>query len=258
MAWRLDVEVLLVDVGVAGDLSAAPTAPRHPLRPAKVRAGTANLCREPAMRRDEAERALAVGAACADELIAAGHRLLAVGEIGIANTTAAAALVCAFTGAAPPTVVGRGTGVSDETWRRKVAVVEAALTRHRGVVAAAKRDPLGALAALGGLELAAIAGFCLAAARAHTPVVLDGFLTAASALVAATWHPTLPHGLLLSHASVEPGAALAASALGLRPLLDLELRLGEGTGAVLAVELVRTALHLERAMSPLATAGIQR
>jgi len=249
---RLGVALALVDVGVANDLSMAPVQPVVPLARRRVRAGTANLLREPAMSLDEAHQAMQVGEDTARRAIADGHELLAAGEIGIGNTTAAAALVCALTNADPEHVVGSGTGISTEVRLRKVRVVAEALRVHERRAA----GPLVTLACFGGLELAAMAGFFLAAARARKPVVVDGFLASAAALVARAFDTNILGYLFLSHASAERGASVAAAALGKRPLLDLGMRLGEGTGAVLAIDLVRTALALQHGMATFATAGI--
>ena len=251
IARRLGVEVVLVDVGVAGDLSAAPIEPIVPLVRAKVRGGTANLRDQPAMRKDEAEAAIAVGARVARETIARGADLVALGEIGIGNTTSAAALICAFTGASPADVVGRGTGVDDATLAVKERVVVEALARS-----ASSSHPIERLASLGGLELAAMAGFALEAARRRTPIVLDGFLAAAAAIVAKAIDPGVVPYFLASHASAERGHRIALGHLGLTPLFDLGLRLGEGTGAVLAIDLVRTAITTQLEMATFATAGL--
>ncbi|HEX7479047.1 MAG TPA: nicotinate-nucleotide--dimethylbenzimidazole phosphoribosyltransferase [Polyangiales bacterium] len=251
MTRRLGVELALVDVGVAGDLSAVPTHPVVPLVHAKVCAGTANLRRTQAMTRAQAQAALRVGADTARRAIDAGHVLLAVGEIGIGNTTAAAALVCVLANALPAEVVGHGTGIDEAIRLRKAQVVQDALALH----ALDRSDVLGVLAAVGGFELAAMSGFMLAAAARRTPVVLDGFLAAAAALVAQGFDPRVTDYLLASHASAERGAAIASAALGAAPLLDLGMRLGEGTGAVLALDLVRTAVHTQLSMASFATAG---
>ena len=257
IAGRLGVEIALVDVGVAGDLSGLPTAPRVPLVSARVRAGTGNIRREQAMTRDDAAAAMRVGEATAARAVADGHELLAVGEIGIGNTTAAAAMVCLFAAAAPDDVVGRGTGIDEATRLHKVRVVEDALRRHDFMTPGAE-DQLGILASLGGLELAAIAGFLLEAARLRKPVVLDGFLATAAALAAKAFHPGVVDFVLLSHASAERGAAVASAALGQTPLFDLGMRLGEGTGAVLGLDLVRTAIEVQMSTATFATAGIVR
>jgi nicotinate-nucleotide--dimethylbenzimidazole phosphoribosyltransferase len=248
MARRYGVDLTLVDAGVAGDLSHAPTAPVVPLVRAKVRAGTANLRTSDAMTRVEALAAIALGARVFRDHGAAD--LVAMGEVGIGNTTAAAALVCALTGASPGAVVGRGTGIDDRTAARKVGVVEEAIARI------GSRDPIDVLAAVGGLELAAMAGFALEAARAKVGVVLDGFLAGAAALVASALDPRVRPYFVASHASAERGHRIALEALGLTPLLDLGLRLGEGTGALVAMDLVRTAVTTQLEMATFATAGM--
>ncbi len=180
------------------------------------------------------------------------------GSVGIGNTTAAAALVCVFSPAAPREVVGHGTGIAEDVRARKVAVVEDALRRHafEAPGASPALDPLGPLASLGGLELAAMVGFLLEAARLRKPVVLDGFLATAAALAARAFDPRVVDYVLLSHASAERGAAIASAVLGKTPLLDLGMRLGEGTGAALALDLVRTAVDVQASMATFATAGI--
>jgi nicotinate-nucleotide--dimethylbenzimidazole phosphoribosyltransferase len=206
------------------------------------------------MTREEAVQALEVGISVATDLIAAGHRCLLTGDMGIANTTASAALIAAFTGAGAQAVTGRGTGIDDATHAHKVQVVSAALERHAQVVAAG--DPIEVLAALGGLEHAAIAGYMLAAAAHRVPVVLDGVIAGAAALVAAALAPAVVDACVAGHRSAEPAHAIALDALGLVPLVDLGLRLGEGTGAVLALPLVRGAVAVLREMATFDSAGV--
>jgi nicotinate-nucleotide--dimethylbenzimidazole phosphoribosyltransferase len=253
LARRHRVAVTLVDVGIAGDLSAAPTEPEVLLFRESIRAGTGNLRHEPAMTRGEALAAMAVGARTADRCIDSGARILGTGEIGIGNTTAAAAMVCALTGASPGDVVGLGAGVDEGTRARKIAVVAEALRRRTSD----PPDPVGVLASVGGLELAAIAGLALRSAERGVPLVLDGFLAGASALVAHALRPEAVRFFLASHESAERGSGVVLAALGLRALLSLEMRLGEGTGAVLGIELVRSAVALQRDMATFATAGIR-
>lgn len=252
MATTVGVDIVLVDVGVSGDLTAAPIAPRVPLQSRRVRAGTANLMREPSMSRMEAEAAIAAGAAVARTVVEEGADVVLLGEIGIGNTTAASALICHLTGETASRVVGRGTGIDDKVWARKVRVVEQALALHEHAV----RDPIDALASFGGLEIAALAGCALAASRFGVPVVLDGLVTNAAALVAVALDAAVRRSLLASHRSPEPGASVALQHLGLGPLLDLGLRLGEGTGAVLAASLLRVAVATQLSMATFATAGI--
>lgn len=247
IAAQTRAEVCVVDVGVAADLPPGPG-----LLSRKVRAGTADMTAEPAMSRAEALRALEVGIEIARELVAAGNRCLLTGDMGIANTTASAALVAAFTGAEPEDVTGRGTGIDDTTWARKVGVVRAALARHRPDAA----DPMGVLAAVGGLEHAALAGFMLGAGSLRTPVLLDGVIACSAALAAKALAPDVVHALVAGHLSTEPGARRALAALGLRPLIDLDLRLGEGSGAALALPIVQSAARVLRDVATFDSAGV--
>jgi nicotinate-nucleotide--dimethylbenzimidazole phosphoribosyltransferase len=240
-AAQVGAEVVVVDVGVAAELAVVPG-----LLPRKIRPGTADLTQGQAMTRDEAIAALEVGIETARDLVAAGNRCLLTGDMGIANTTASAALIAVFTGADPAAVTGYGTGIDEEMHRHKIAVVAEALALHRPDPA----DPVGVLAAVGGLEHAALAGFLLGAAALRVPVVLDGVIAGAAALVAAALAPEATHGWFAGHRSAEPGHAYALDSLGLRPLVSLDLRLGEGTGALLALPLVQAAA---RALAEVAT-----
>ncbi|MGI9006509.1 MAG: nicotinate-nucleotide--dimethylbenzimidazole phosphoribosyltransferase [Streptosporangiaceae bacterium] len=246
-AAQIGARVLVVDVGVLADLPEADGLVRR-----KVRPGTADMTAGPAMQRAEAERAIAVGIETAAALAGAGHDCLITGDMGIANTTPAAALIAAFTGASPAEVTGRGTGVDDATLERKVAVVTEALDRHRPDPA----DPVGVLAAVGGLEHAALAGFVLGAAAHRLPVVLDGVIAGSAALAAAALAPDAAAAMVAGHLSTEPGARAALAHLGLRPLLSLDLRLGEGSGAALAVPLVQSAARLLHDVATFDSAGV--
>ncbi len=240
-------DVLVVDVGVGIPLHGGPN-----LLDANVRRGTRDLTVEPAMTADEARTALETGISVAGALVDAGTRCLLTGDMGIANTTPAAALIAAFTGADPAQVTGRGTGIDDGTHAHKVAVVAAALARHRPDPA----DPVAALAAVGGLEHAALAGFILGAAQRRVPVVLDGVIAAAAALVAAALAPDAVAAMVAGHRSAEPGAGVALARLGLTPLLDLGMRLGEGTGAVLALPIVAGAVRVLHDVATFDAAGV--
>lgn len=246
-AGQVGAQVVVVDVGVAGELDPVPGLLRR-----KVRAGTRDLAVEPAMTRAEAVRALEVGIDVARALVLAGNRCLLTGDMGIANTTASAALIAAFTRRDAAEVTGRGTGIDDAMLAHKTAVVRAALALH----AVDPADPVGVLAAVGGLEHAAIAGFVLGAAALRVPVVLDGVIAGAAALVAAGLAPDCLDACVAGHRSAEPGHAVALAALGLRPLVDLELRLGEGTGAVLALPLVQAAVAALAQMATFDSAGV--
>jgi len=246
-----DIELYVADVGVASPIP-GPAATHPRLITAPVRAGTANFLREPAMSRAEAEHAIDVGARLATDAAREGVELLGAGEMGIGNTTAAAAVVAALTGAAAEDVVGRGTGVDAAGLARKIAVVRGALVRHRPD----RNDPVGVLAAVGGLEIAALAGLMLGAAARRVPVVVDGFISGAAALVAVRIVPRVRDYLCFSHLSAERGHRVVCEALDARPLLDLGLRLGEGTGAALAIDLVRAAVRLQSEMATFASAGV--
>jgi nicotinate-nucleotide--dimethylbenzimidazole phosphoribosyltransferase len=186
---------------------------------------------------------------------APGSGCLVTGDMGIGNTTASAALVCAFTGAAPEAATGRGTGVDDRTWERKVAVVTRAVRRLPGPPSTPE-EALAVLAEIGGLEHAALAGFMLGAAVHQIPVLLDGAIAGAAALVAAALCPAALDYAVAGHVSHEAGHALALQHLGLRPLLGLDLRLGEGTGALLALPLVTSAARALRDVATFDSAGV--
>ncbi|WP_239516670.1 nicotinate-nucleotide--dimethylbenzimidazole phosphoribosyltransferase [Streptomyces sp. ICC4] len=246
-ANQVGAEVCVIDVGVAGDLPATPG-----LLPRKVRPGTADLSVGPAMTREEAVAAIEVGIETARDLVAAGNKALLTGEMGIANTTVSAALISVFTGVDPAEVTGRGTGINDETHARKVEVVRRALELHQPDPA----DPIGVLAAIGGLEHAAIVGLLLGGASLRTPVILDGVSAGAAALVARAIAPESLSACIAGHRSAEPGHVAALNKLGLRPLVDLDLRLGEGTGGLLALPLVQSAARAMHEVATFDSAGV--
>lgn len=247
--------VVAVDVGVAGPIpQPARTAPDGGARlvSARVAGGTRDITVEAAMTPEECEAAIEVGRSIVAQEIAAGANVVAVGEMGIGNTTAASALVAALTGASPAAVTGRGTGLDDQALARKVRLIEAAIERHRPDAAA----PLAVLAGLGGLEIAALVGAILACTESRVPVVLDGFITGAAALVAAAIAPGAEARMIASHRSPEPGHGLALERLGLEPLLHLQLRLGEASGAALALPIVRAAGAIVAEMATFEGAGV--
>jgi nicotinate-nucleotide--dimethylbenzimidazole phosphoribosyltransferase len=246
-ARQAGADVLVVDVGVAQPLSGGAT-----LLDANVRRGTRDMTGEPALTRDEARAALEVGIGVADALVDAGARALLTGDMGIANTTPAAALIAVFTGADPAAVTGRGTGIDDETYARKVDVITRALDRHQPDAT----DPLGVLAAVGGLEHAALTGFVLGAAARRVPVILDGVIAVSAALVAAAFAPDAVAAMIAGHRSAEPGATVALARLGLSPLIDLGLRLGEGSGAMLALPVVASAVRVLHEVATFDSAGV--
>ncbi|MEU6962420.1 nicotinate-nucleotide--dimethylbenzimidazole phosphoribosyltransferase [Streptomyces chrestomyceticus] len=246
-ANQVGAEVCVVDVGVAADL---PTTPG--LLPRKIRPGTADFTVGPAMSHEEVLRALEVGIETARDLVAAGNKALITGEMGIANTTTSAALISVYTETDPAEVTGRGTGINDETHARKVDVVRRGLELHRPDPA----DPIGVLAAVGGLEHAAMAGLILGGASLRTPVILDGVSAGAAALVARAIAPEALAACIAGHRSAEPGHVAALNKLGLRPLVDLDLRLGEGTGALLALPVVQSAARAMHEVATFDSAGV--
>jgi nicotinate-nucleotide--dimethylbenzimidazole phosphoribosyltransferase len=246
-ARQVGADVTVVDVGMAGEAPAGTG-----LWSRRVRSGTGDLACEPAMTRDEALAAVEVGLAVAASLVADGCDCLLTGDMGIANTTPAAALVAAFTGAPASQVTGRGTGIDDATLDRKTDVVASALALHRPD----PTDPLGVLACVGGLEHAALAGLILGGAAAGVPVILDGLIADSAALAAVAFAPDALAALVAGHRSAEPGATVALTHLGLSPIVDLGLRLGEGTGALLATPLVASAIRVLHDVATFDSAGV--
>ncbi|MHA5047429.1 nicotinate-nucleotide--dimethylbenzimidazole phosphoribosyltransferase [Streptomyces sp. SD15] len=246
-ANQVGAEVCVIDVGVASDLPATPG-----LLPRKVRPGTADMTTGPAMTREEVIAAIDVGIETARDLVAAGNKALLTGEMGIANTTASAALISIYTDTDPSEVTGRGTGINDETLARKTEVVRRAIELHQPDPA----DPIGVLAAVGGLEHAAMVGLLLGGASLRTPVILDGVSAGAAALVARAVAPEVLAACIAGHRSAEPGHVAALNKLGLRPLVDLDLRLGEGTGALLALPVVQSAARAMHEVATFDSAGV--
>lgn len=274
LAAAAGARIVLVDAGVAADLPAHPA-----LRQLHIRRGSGNIAREPAMSQNEALTALLEGATIVQEECQTGMDLLALGEMGIANTTPAAALTSVFTGAPATDTVGRGTGIDDSTLERKREAVATALKRcgEKGVMIGDGdphaptpfsgphlQRPVELLCELGGLEIAVLAGATLAAAARRIPVLVDGYITTSAVLVAAAMAPNLRAHLFASHRSFEPGHSLALAHLGLTveenagPLLQLDLRLGEGSGAALAMPLLTSATHLMREMATFDEAGVSK
>jgi nicotinate-nucleotide--dimethylbenzimidazole phosphoribosyltransferase len=246
-ARQVGATVMVVDVAVCSDLAPAPG-----LVDVKVRRGTGDMTVEPALTRDEAARAVAAGIGMATRLVDEGAGVLVAGDMGIGNTTPAAALIAAFTGAPAGDVTGRGTGIDDAMLAHKTSVVARALALHRPDPA----DPLGVLAAVGGGEHAAIAGFLLGAAARRVPVVLDGVIAVSAALATAAFAPDALGAMVAGHRSAEPGASVALAHLGLTPLVDLGLRLGEGTGALLALPIVAGAVRVLHEVATFDSAGV--
>ncbi len=238
--------VVVIDIGVISDVKEDDVVWVR-----KVRRGTADLAHGPAMTRDEALDAIAVGIRVAEELVTQGYDALATGDMGIGNTTPSACLVAALTGRPAAEITGRGTGIDDATLALKTSVVAGAVARLP-----AGADAVDVLAEVGGLEHAGLVGLILGAAAHRVPVVLDGVIAGSAALVAHALAPVAVDFCFAGHRSVEPGHATALEALGLRPLVDLDLRLGEGSGAALAFPLVRAAAALLRGMATFDQAGI--
>lgn len=248
LARQAGARVVVADFGVA-----TSPAPAAGLVDCRIAPGTANIALGPAMTRAQAHAAVEAGARLAEEAIAQGADLLATGEMGIGNTTAASAITAAVTGAAAEEVTGRGTGIDDATWRRKVGAVRRALAVNRPDAS----DGVDVLAKVGGFEIAGLVGVMLAGAAYRRPVAVDGFVATAAALIAATVAPATGASLFASHRSAEPGHAVALAHLGLVPYLDLGLRLGEGTGAALFVHLARAAALVYAEMATFASAGVE-
>ena len=246
LARQVGADVVVVDVGVAADLAALDGIVHH-----NVRLGTDDLMTGPAMTTADACAALDAGATVAAELVARGHDLLVTGEMGIGNTTASAALIAAFTHTDPATVTGRGTGIDDAMLAHKAKVVSNAVARTTTYL-----DPISVLAEVGGLEIAALVGFIVAGVAARVPVLVDGLIACAAALTAEALVPGTRGGCIAGHRSSEPGATVALAHLELEPLLDLGLRLGEGTGACLAVPLVQAAARVVNEMASFDELGI--
>jgi len=246
LARQHEARLVVIDVGVA-----SPLTPDPALLDRKVRPGTDDLAHGPAMSVADANAALDAGADVANTLIDDGADLLVTGDMGIGNTTASAALVAWFTGAPPARVTGRGTGIDDEMLAAKTRVIDGALDRLTSAA-----TPTQVLAEIGGLEIAALAGFIVAGVARRVPVLLDGVIALAAACVADAYAPGVALGCVAGHRSPEPGSSVALAHLGLDPLIDLGLRLGEGSGACLAVPLVRSAALVLNEMATFDGAGV--
>lgn len=247
LARHVGARVVVVDMGVAVDL------PPHPdLLVRKIAHGTRDFSREPAMSLEQARQAVETGIEVVEDVITAGVDVVATGDMGIGNTTPSSAIVAAITGRPAAEVTGRGTGLDDAGLARKVAVIEAALALHQPD----PTDGLGVLAKVGGLEIGGLAGVMIGAAARRVPVVVDGFISGAAALIAGALAPAVQPYLIAGHRSVERGHQAVFGRLDLEPLLDLGLRLGEGTGAVLAISLCQAACKILDEMATFAEAGV--
>ena len=246
-ARHADVHVRVVDIGVDYEFGSISGLIHR-----KIMRGTHNLAREPAMTREQAEQAVTVGIELAMESVREGIGLIGTGEMGIGNTTPSAAIAAVMTGRPVAEVTGHGTGIEEADRLHKVRVIERALDLHRPKPA----HPLAVLAKVGGLEIGGLAGLILGAAASRVPVVLDGFIAGAAALIAVGLQPLCREYLIAAHRSVEPGHRAILDHLGLTPLLDLDLRLGEGTGACLGMDLVCAAIKVYTEMATFEEAGV--
>lgn len=255
LARQVGASVTVVAVGVA-----TPWPEGAGVVDRNVRPGTDNLAEAPAMSMADARAALDVGATVAADLVAAGARALATGDMGIGNTTPSAALISLFTGRPATLVTGRGTGIDDPTLATKIGVIDRAVERARGIAGDVRAnepvDATTALAEVGGLEHASIAGFIIGGAAARVPVIIDGVIATSALLAAHAIAPGVLPYVIAGHRSVEPGASAALDHLGLVPLIDLDLRLGEGTGAVLAIPIVQAAARILGEMATFDEAGV--
>lgn len=249
LARRLGYDLRVIDVGVKTDTSSPPIGG---VTYRRIGAGTANFACGLAMNREQVRRALEVGIEVAREFAQGGVTLIGIGEMGIANSTAATAVLSALTEIAPSALAGRGTGLDEAGVRRKVAIVEQALKLHRGSLQTGE----SILSAVGGFEIAAMAGTCLAGASLRIPVIVDGFIATAAAAAAEKIRPGLFEYLFFSHRSAEGGHGLALEHMGVRPILDLGMRLGEGTGAALAMNVLEAGLELFHSMATFSSARV--
>ncbi|RPJ01480.1 MAG: nicotinate-nucleotide--dimethylbenzimidazole phosphoribosyltransferase, partial [Deltaproteobacteria bacterium] len=247
LARFVGARVVIADLGVASVLESHPS-----LKDKKVSMGTRNMAEGPAMTREEAIRSLKAGMELVEEELAQGIDILGTGDMGIGNTTPSSAITAAITGADVSLVTGRGTGLKDEELKRKVEIIQKAIHVNRPD----PRDGIDVLSKVGGFEIGGIAGIILAGARSQIPVVIDGFISGAAALIAASLCPQVKPYLIASHQSVERGHQIVLEHLGLKPLLNLNLRLGEGTGAALGISLAEASLKILNEMATFGQAGV--
>jgi nicotinate-nucleotide--dimethylbenzimidazole phosphoribosyltransferase len=248
LAGHAGADVICVDVGVNADLE------HDRLYSRKVRKGTRNMAKEPAMSEHEALQAIQVGIELVQELCTKGYTIFATGDMGIGNTTASSALLAVLAGHDVKAAVGRGTGIDDHRMGHKQAVIERAIAVNKPD----KDKPLDVLAKLGGLEIAGLTGVILGAALSRCPVVIDGFISSAAALVASRIAPGSVPYMIASHQSHEQGHEQLLKAIGLKPMLHMDMRLGEGTGALLAFPLIEAAVKIMKEMATFASAGISQ
>jgi nicotinate-nucleotide--dimethylbenzimidazole phosphoribosyltransferase len=248
LARQADARVVVVDVGVAAEIEDASGK----LIRRRVGAGTANLAQGPAMTREQAEESIQNGIEVAEAEIARGADILATGDMGIGNTTASAAIACALMNESPAKIAGRGTGVDEAGLKRKISTIARALDVNQPNA----NDALDVLAKVGGFEIGGLAGVMLAAAANRKPVVVDGFISTAAAMITVAFAPAARDYMIAAHVSQERGHRLMLEWLGLNPLLDMNMRLGEGTGAVLAFHLIEASTRILREMATFGEAGV--
>ncbi len=249
LANHINAKVVVVDIGVCCDLK-----PDRNLAIKKVACGTKNMADGPAMSREQALEAIDAGFEVFDSEFDRGVDIIGTGEMGIGNTTAASCITAVFTKKTPQEVTGRGAGLDNKALEHKVEVVKKALRLNDPDPA----DPLGVLSKVGGLEIAGLVGIILAAAAKRVPVVIDGFISGAAALVACRMAPKVKDFMIAAHVSAEGGHRYALDHMGLKPLLDLDMRLGEGTGAALAIGLCEAALNLLTQMATFENAKVSK
>jgi nicotinate-nucleotide--dimethylbenzimidazole phosphoribosyltransferase len=252
LARHAGAEVVIVDIGVDYDFSDAVSGGNVPLQIRKVVKGTKNMRKGSAMTREEAEKCIAVGIALADEYAKKGYKIFGTGEMGIANTTPSSAIAAAFTGKSVEAVTGRGTGINEDAWINKVRVIKDALAVNNPDPS----DPVDVLAKIGGAEIGGIAGLIIGAAANKVPVIVDGFISTAGALIAYLIEPKTKDYMFAAHMSQEIGHKSILEKIGLRPILDLDLRLGEGTGATLAMTVIEAGLKIYKEMATFAEAAV--
>lgn len=250
LARHVDAKVTVVDMGIAGEI---PTIGKALIR-RRVGSGTANLAQGPAMRREQAEESIQSGIEVALDEISKGADIIGTGDMGIGNTTPSAAIACVLMNLPPEKIAGRGTGVDDKGWKRKVS----AITRGLDVNKPNAKDGLDVLSKVGGFEIGGLAGVMIGAASKRVPVMVDGFISTAAAMIAVTLAPQCKGYLISAHRSKENGHALMLEWLGLKPLLDLDMRLGEGTGAALGISLAEAACKVLSEMATFGEAGVSQ
>jgi nicotinate-nucleotide--dimethylbenzimidazole phosphoribosyltransferase len=249
LARHAGAEIIVVDIGVDLDFENADG-----LVSKKVIRGTKNIVKVPAMTREEAEKCIQVGIELASEYAKKGYKIFGTGDMGIANTTPSSAIASVLTGRSVKEVTGRGTGIGDDALRRKIKVIEDAISVNRPDTA----DPIDVLSKIGGAEIGGITGLILGAAANRIPVVVDGFISTAGALIAYCIEPNTKGYMFASHKSQETGHKAMLEKIGLSPILDLDLRLGEGTGAALAMMIIDAGLKIYKEMATFGEAGVSK